>query len=160
MVADLARWLRILGEDCRWASPDWSDAQVLQVAHDEGRVVVTRDDGLVRRAAGHAVVALRVPQAGAERALLEVYRGLGLRPSMELLATRCAMCNGRLVSVDAPQAARAARQAGKEPPLEEVQARHERFWSCTACGQAYWRGTHWQEIERVRQGLLAALDDG
>lgn len=159
MVADLARWLRILGEDCTWAPPDWSDAQVLKAARDEARVVVSRDDGLVKRAAGQKVQALRVPQESPERALLHVYRGCDLLPQQELLATRCARCNGLLVSVDGDQATAAAEQAGKEPPLEEVKARHSRFWSCTECGQAYWRGTHWQQIERVRLGLLAALGE-
>lgn len=157
MVADLARWLRILGEDCGWVSPDWSDDRVLAVAREQGRVVVSRDDGLVRRAAGSGVTALRVPQGAVEEALFHVYRACGLEPRASGLCTRCSRCNGVLTSVDAKRAVALAEQAGKPPPLPEVQARHEVFWSCTACGYAYWRGTHWQEIERLRGRLLALL---
>ncbi len=159
MVAELARWLRILGEDCLWAPPDWSDDQVLQVAAEDARIVITRDDQLARRAAGRGLKAVRVPQREAEAALVVVYNETGLFPREDLLATRCSLCNGRLERLEGEEASRRAEAAGKEPIYPEVLRRHSGFWSCTVCHQPFWRGTHWDEIERVRARLLAMLGD-
>lgn len=157
MVAELARWLRILGEDALWAPPEWTDARVLREAHRDERVIVTRDDRLVERARREGLQGVRVPQGPVEDALTVVYQETGLRPERDRLATRCSMCNGPLEHVDGPEAKARAEAAGKEPPLTEVLERHQRFWSCTVCGQAYWRGTHWDTIEQVRGNVIERL---
>lgn len=157
MVADLARWLRILGEDCLWAPPDWDDDQVLLTAREDNRVVVSRDDQLVQRAKSMGLESVRVPQGPTERALIVVYQRTGSSPVTHRLATRCSLCNGWLEKVDAEEAVRRSRSAGRDPPLDEVLERHERFWCCTVCVQVFWRGTHWKEIQRVRRRVLQGL---
>jgi uncharacterized protein len=160
MVADLARWLRILGEDCLWAPPSWSDDQVLEVAGEEGRVVVTRDDGLVIAARARGVGCVRVPQGQPEDALFVVYRELGLSPEQGLLSSRCSLCNGLLVELDQMQAREWADPVGQQDGLEQALLRHERFWGCSVCKQVFWRGAHWVQIEKVRGALLSRLGTG
>ena len=157
MLGDLARWLRILGEDCLYADPEWDDAVVLEAARGDDRVLVTRDKALVARAKRQALRAVCVPQASPVEMLAVVYRALGRAPDAARTATRCSLCNGRLVETDGAGAATHAEAKGRTPPHEAVRARHERFWSCRACGQPFWRGTHWEEIERTRDALAARL---
>lgn len=160
MLGDVARWLRILGEDCVYADPDWPDDRVLASARPEDRVLVTRDVRLVDRARAASLRALLVPQADVEEVLVGVYRSLGLAPDSGRAATRCSLCNGALVQTGPGDAKRRALAMGREPPRPEVQERHERFWSCAVCGQPYWRGTHWENIEAVRERLMGRLGVG
>ncbi|MBW3581572.1 MAG: Mut7-C RNAse domain-containing protein [Euryarchaeota archaeon] len=157
MLGDIARWLRILGEDCLYADPAWSDEEVRKAARPEDRIIVTRDTELVNAARREALRAIEVPQAPTEEVLEEVYRGTGLLPDPERMTTRCSLCNGRLEKTDEVGARKAADIVRPETPLERVFARHDTFWVCIACGQLYWRGTHWDEIARVRQRLEERL---
>jgi uncharacterized protein len=157
MLGDVARWLRILGEDAAWVPPEWRDEELVEAATRDGRVLVTRDAHLVDRARRHGLNALLVPQAVPEVVLEAVYRATSLVPEERLLATRCASCNGPLVTVPGNEAAARAVARGKDPPLPAVQERHDEFWSCMECGQAFWRGTHWEAITATRRALLARL---
>lgn len=160
MLGDVARWLRILGEACVYAAPHWDDDEVLAVAREDDRVLVTRDSHLVRRARKLALRAVEVPQTGTMEVLAIVYRTLGLVPDRALSATRCAQCNGPLEEVGADEALERARNGNVPPPIDEVLQRHDRFWSCRVCGQAYWRGSHWDNIEAERGKLIARLQAG
>ena len=157
MLGDVARWLRILGEDCTFADPAWDDDGVLLAVQSEGRILVTRDLPLAARARLLGVQVVAVPREGIENILAAVYAEAGSVPEESRLATRCSLCNGALSSTDGQGAVRAALAFGKEPPHEEVLARHSVFWSCGACGQPYWRGTHWAPIEATRQRVLARM---
>ena len=48
MLGKLVRWLRVMGIDVVY-DPDTTDAQLLQCAEREGRILLTRDRALMRR---------------------------------------------------------------------------------------------------------------
>jgi len=60
---------------------------------------------------------------------------------------RCMLCNGRLMPVTREEV------SGEVPARSLVWARE--FFRCQGCGRVFWRGTHWQRIECVRQRLAA-----
>ena len=39
-----------------------------------------------------------------------------------------------------------------------VKASQQDFWQCKTCEQVYWKGSHWVEIEKVRQRLIERTD--
>jgi hypothetical protein len=58
--------------------------------------------------------------------------------------TRCARCNGRLEEVD--------KQAVLDQLEPLTRKYYQDFTRCRACGQVYWRGSHFDKLtERVRQ---------
>lgn len=138
----LATFLRLLGFDVVYQN-DLPDEELARVTAEEGRVLLTRDRGLLKRTAVERGYCLRSDRL--EEQLAEVVRRFDLgrlaRPF-----TRCSRCNGVLVDV-----AKEAVLARLPPRTRE---RYDRFQQCEDCGQIYWQGTH---LERLRPVLERAL---
>ncbi len=152
-AARLARWLRLLGYDAVY-QPGADDAELVERARAEVRVLVTRDRGIMARrpvASGEARALRRPVASGEARALLldsddtwrqleqvvDALRDLETTPR-PVPFTRCAACNGTLEAVSADEA------RPHVPPF--VAATQRQFTHCPACGRYYWRGTHWQRV--------------
>jgi uncharacterized protein with PIN domain len=142
MLGGLARWLRAAGYDASWHD-GIDDGELVRLARAEGRTVLSSDDDVFAYALVRdgLVAALFVPRGEPIQVqLAHVLRVL----SLPLREPRCMACGGELAEL-AKEAA-----AGLVPPRSL--ARHDRFWRCTRCQQAFWQGSHWQEIiEKLRQ---------
>ena len=136
-LGQLARYLRLLGFDATYRN-DFTDAEVAQIGSREKRIVLTRDRALLRHKIithGYFVRAVKPREQVREiLARLDLYRAL--RPF-----TRCMRCNGELEAVD------------KEAVLQQLEPKtkkyYERFRRCKACGQAYWKGSHFNRMEKL-----------
>lgn len=139
MVGRLARYLRFVGCDTVYAR-GWSDDVIVETSRREGRVLLTRDRALARRAS--MVVLLTgvhlVDQWKAVRAAFpEVPEEIGF--------VRCTECNGRLTPYRTPE-------EGPRPatvPWERV-AEGLPLYRCEECGHLYWEGSH---VARLRAQL-------
>jgi uncharacterized protein with PIN domain len=139
----LARHLRMLGLDARWRA-DARDEELAAIAAAEGRVLLSRDQGLLkRRLVTHGYW---VRATDPRRQLAEVVRRLDLARSVAPFR-RCLRCNEPLEPV-APEAV-----AGRVPP--GVRARHEAFRRCPSCDRVYWAGSHHRRMQRLVAELLA-----
>jgi hypothetical protein len=134
MLGSLARWLRILGFDARYADNVASDDEIIRLAEEEGRVVVTRD----RRLAGATTSILVAMEDDLDGQLARVLSAIGERPTDAGLFTRCSLCNGPLAD------ATPAEVTGRVPA--GVLAEGRAFKKCSSCGQVYWKGSHWEQI--------------
>jgi uncharacterized protein with PIN domain len=140
----LAAYLRLLGFDTLYAN-DYDDPTLTRISHDDRRILLTRDRGLLKRAAvthGYFVRAT-APQVQLE----EVVRRFDLASASRSF-TRCLRCNGLLVPV--------AKAEILDRLPERVRAGQEEFWRCASCDLVYWKGTHHARMQR----LIAALAPG
>ena len=136
-LGQLARYLRLLGFDATYRN-DFTDAEVAQIGSREKRIVLTRDRALLQHKIithGYFVRAVKPREQVREiLARLDLYRTL--RPF-----TRCLRCNGELETVD------------KEAVLQQLEPKtkkyYDRFRKCKACGQAYWKGSHFNRMEKL-----------
>jgi len=130
MLGSLARWLRMMGYDCRYEK-GLSDDEIVDISVKEARIILTRDEELAEKGNG---VCLRTTSL--DEQLLELARrfDLGFDPSR----MRCSLCNGLLVGIDKSIA------AGKVP--EKSLEHATEFWQCSSCKKIYWDGTHWNGI--------------
>jgi hypothetical protein len=144
MLGSLARWLRLLGYDCTYLAAA-EDRALVDLARDEGRVLLTRD----RELAARADPALLICATGLEEQLVEVCTGLGLRPRPGLEQSRCSVCNGRLRLL--PEAE--ARAAAPSHVVVEQGLRR-----CTGCGRLYWYATHAERIVERMLRICARID--
>ncbi len=136
-LGKLARWLRLLRYDCRYL--EGNREMVAHRARAEGRVLLTRDRELARRPGLRTVL---IATDGLSEQIAQVAKVVGSPP--EAAPSRCMECNEPLREVS-PEEAR-----GHIPAY--VAKTHKTFHRCPKCGKIYWRGTHWQGIERkVRQ---------
>ena len=108
-----------------------SDDDLLALARDEGRTVVSRDRDLVSRAVDGVLLDSTDPTAQLA-ALADA--GIGLQ--LPEAPTRCGNCNGRLDRVDPSTAT-----ASDVPDPDE-----QRVWRCLECGQYFWKGSHWERV--------------
>lgn len=130
MLGTLAKWLRILGCDTAYDAR-WDDNEVARRARAEGRVLLSRDHGLLRR---RGLPGLLIESQVLDEQLAQVFLAFGLRAKRSF--SRCPVCNSQLEQVPRSDA------WGQVPPF--VCATHDQFSLCPECNRFYWRGTHWQ----------------
>ena len=143
MLGRLARWLRILGHDVAYFRRI-EDADLVDLAARERRILLTRDTRLVQRKTARGAVLIR------SHLLEEQLRQMVLWNREALLAPRlcrrCLECNEATVLV--PKA------SVRDRVPAYVFKTQSRFLECPSCGRIYWRATHVQDmLRRLRRSL-------
>jgi uncharacterized protein with PIN domain len=133
----LVRYLRLLGFDTLYRN-DWNDAELVETAVREHRILLSRDRGLLKRGAvDHGYL---VRETHPREQVHEVLDRFDLRESL-LPFTRCPACNGPVSSV------------AKEQVIDRLPARtaqhYEEFWRCADCGRVYWKGGHYRSLQAL-----------
>lgn len=140
----LATYLRLLGFDAEYGNSS-SDAELAQRAVAEGRTLLTRDRGLLKRAAITRGYSVR--STDPREQILEVLARFDLARQMRPFA-RCLACNGILDHV-----AKADVEAALPPRVAEL---NQHFKRCARCGRVYWQGTHYQHLKRFVEAIAEA----
>jgi len=151
MLGKLSRWLRVLGVDVVGADKvGLEDSKLLEVARREGRILLTKDEQLFRRARKIGVSAVLVLGVTTEEELAELSLKLGFKLRIDPRISRCPECNSELeellsTEVNVP---------------EEVKKRHIFIYRCVNCGKTFWMGSHYINMlralaraRRIREGL-------
>lgn len=144
MLGSLAKWLRILGYDTLF-DPNLDDHHLVRLARSENRVLLTRDRQLAQR---RRVRTLLIIDEDLDGQIRQVLRDLDLVPERSL--SRCLVCNAPLEAIT-PEAARA------RVPAYVAETQHT-FKQCPVCLRVYWRGTHWQQMDRALNRLQETND--
>jgi uncharacterized protein len=134
MLGTLAKWLRILGYDTHFDSA-LDDHQLVRLARAEGRVLLTRDRQLARR---RGVRTLQIDSQQLDEQIQQVLDALDLEPDRTF--SLCPVCNEPLEAISQDE-------ARKRVPAYVAQTQHS-FRMCASCQRVYWRGTHWQQMDR------------
>ncbi|MDZ7374667.1 MAG: Mut7-C RNAse domain-containing protein [candidate division KSB1 bacterium] len=143
MLGKLSKWLRILGYDTVYEHLD--DQLVLERLRHEGRILLSRDRELVSLAGeGNAYYVRSQTPA---RQVAEVVRAFNLDPERYFFS-RCSLCNVPVRAVP--------KEVVEGQIPEYVRQTQQGFWQCPACGQVYWKGSH---FERAKGWLRRALTD-
>lgn len=135
MLGKLVRWLRIIGHDTVY-NPSLDDGAMIFKAKSEGRMLVTRDLELSRRARREGVESALIRSPLLAQELEEMLPLLGIGRAV----SRCPLCNTALTE------ANHAIRIEKAP-------RNARLWSCPSCGKTYWHGSHWKGIKTTLESL-------
>jgi len=141
MLGKISKWLRILGIKTLYAGTLTDNEIERELEKHSQIVLLTRDRELYRHAISMGYSALFVPEAPIEDQLSFVLKRLGIEPVLDMSRTLCPLCGSKLVKVS-------REEVVKEVP-RGVLDRYEEFYKCTNCGQVYWRGTHFYEIEKT-----------
>lgn len=135
MLGSLSRWLRIGGYDTEYRKDTWDD-DLIEEARSEDRILLTRDEVLVKRARKRGVEAIYIVHEGDEEALNQLAHELGL--VFDPTHARCPKCNHIVEKV--------FKQDVVERVPEGTFRVVDDFWVCPSCGSIYWRGSHWSRI--------------
>jgi uncharacterized protein with PIN domain len=144
-LGKLARYLRLLGFDTLYFNNKFDDAQLAQLAQDEGCILLTRDRGLLKR--GQVVYGYCLRSKDAQEQVLAVLHRFQITDQIDAWR-RCLRCNGRL------------RPVAKERILDRLQPKtklyYHQFQICETCSQIYWKGSHFKRLEKFLQEIAAA----
>lgn len=140
MLGKLARWLRMMGFDTKYFN-SLSDDEILRIASEEKRIILTRDYQFFRKANAHGVKAVFVEGRTHVERLANLSRLLGINLEIEIEKSRCPKCNANIKPVN------------KEEIRDKIPAStyrtYNEFWICAGCGQVYWKGSHWNKINNT-----------
>ena len=136
----LAAYLRMLGFDTLYRN-DYQDPELAAVAHQEGRILLTRDRRLLMRREVDYGCCLR--SLDSREQLGEVVRRYALAQTARPFR-RCLRCNHELEVVD---------KAAVLERLQPLTRRYfEEFARCPGCDQVYWKGSHYERmLELIRR---------
>ncbi len=139
-----------MGYDSTFFTGD-DDTDLVRQALAEGRVVLTRDSGIMLRRVVKSgrLKAVLIESEVPERQLPQVIAALELAvPHYPF--TLCLECNRAL------EARRPEEVAGRVPPY--VFKTQNQYMECPACRRIYWRGSHWEAMMRRLEELAASRD--
>ena len=131
MLGKLARGLRALGYDAAYERRI-SDADLIEKARAEGRVLLTRDTRLVKRRGlpPHLLVSSEHPPSQ----IRQTIGAFGLKVDPGVFLNRCLICNAATMEIPKEEA------RDEIPPF--VYETQRRFARCPKCRRIYWRATH------------------
>lgn len=137
MLGRLGRWLRAAGYDTLIVTGSLPDREVLAIALEQHRLLVTRDRHFLgMKGAEGRVIWLQGNRM--EECAVELSRKGGVdwlyRPF-----TRCMLCNQRLST---------EKSAAVQQVPEKVLASGKKITHCSACGKNYWLGSHTEHMRR------------
>ena len=137
MLGKLTRWLRMLGQDVIY-SIKFSDSEFLELAKKDDRFLLTKDLELYKRAICRGLAAFYVEGKTESERLAEVAKRYDLQLTIDMLKSLCPICNTKL------------KATSKEQISGELEKNtfihYDKFWKCPNCGQIYWQGSHWIQI--------------
>jgi len=142
MLGRLARWMRFLGFDTAYV-PGIADRELIKIAREQDRAVLTRDTRLVKIKA--LTNCLLISSNDPFQQLLETISSFKL--TRFHLLTRCVSCNGPLLTIG-------DKSDVQESVPEYVFLHYDRFRKCMDCGRIYWEGSHSKKFREDMRGLL------
>jgi len=143
-VGKLAKWLRLMGYDTRFFNGS-DDSQLVAIAQDEGRVILSRDTQIMKRRVitSGQLKAVLIHSDEPERQIHQVIDALDLDCCFRPF-TLCLECNQVLVE--------RSKEEVRELVPPYVFKTQSQFMQCPTCERIYWRGTHWQAMtERLKK---------
>lgn len=138
----LAAYLRMLGFNCLYRN-DYQDEELAETAQKEERILLSRDRRLLMRKAVTHGYCLR--SLDSLEQLSEVVRRFDLASRVTPFH-RCLRCNHLLEPV--------AKEAvlDRLEPLTKLY--FDEFQICPACGQIYWKGSHYEKMRHLIEEII------
>ncbi|UCG51807.1 MAG: Mut7-C ubiquitin/RNAse domain-containing protein [Candidatus Latescibacterota bacterium] len=141
-LGKLAKLLRMLGFDTEYRN-DYGDAEIIELAVNDKRIVLTRDRGILKtKSVTHGYW---IRSSDPEEQVREVIARFDLRALVKPFH-RCMACNGILEEVE---------KSAIRDRLPPRPARYfDEFYQCLDCEKVYWKGSHYDNMNMCVQEIL------
>lgn len=148
MLGRLAQYLKFAGYSCVYRR-EFPDDEILELAGEEQRIILTRDRLLARRGkkVSHSMLVKTTSLPEQLRALKERYN---LEFHEDKMFGRCADCDEPLQKVD--------KQEVIDKIPEQTANWLDEYQQCPKCDKVYWQGSHCRVVRR-RFRNWGLLDD-
>ena len=140
-LGKLARYLRALGFDTAY-DREYEDREIAERSVKEGRILLTRDVGLLKHRNLTRAYWLRSQYP--MKQLREIMLRFDLFSQMKPFS-RCIACNGSIFEVN------------KKDVADQLQVKtrkyYDVFYRCSECGKIYWQGSHYERMKTFVDSL-------
>lgn len=141
-LGKLARMLRMLGFDTLYEE-SYNDAEIVAHAVKDKRIIITRDQNLLKIKAVTHGYWLRSTDPMDQ--IIEVINRFDIKSQIKPFI-RCMVCNGLIEEID------------KTKIIKKVSAKtlkyYDVFFTCSSCGKIYWQGSHYKKMEKKIHAIL------
>jgi len=141
MLGKLAKWLRILGYDTVYDN-QFSDEDLFFKAHQEKRILLTRDKELSQRM--NPQYTFFVTELLVQEQVKHVAAKFNLN-TKDFIFTRCILCNSPISTI--------SKQEVFSKVPEYVFRTTGQFYYCPSCDKIYWPGTHIKQVREILKSL-------
>ena len=138
----LAAYMRLLGFDAAYPDDNHNDQDLAQIANEENLILLTRDQGLLKRSIVTHGYCLRTRDS--RQQLTAVLHRFNLFDQIRPWQ-RCLKCNGRLQPVE-----KSLIRHRLEPKTNKY---FDEFHICQSCNQIYWKGSHYERMQKLIESV-------
>ena len=152
MLGRTARFLRLFGFDSLYNSK-YSDPELLKIASEERRILLTRDIKLHQKALKLKIPCILLIEKSYIDRIASLVMKANISLDLDSAISRCATCNAKIKAISKEQV------KGKIP--EKTFVVFNEFWVCTneKCGKIYYEGPHWVNITKAFKEILRKIED-
>jgi uncharacterized protein with PIN domain len=152
MLGKLATWLRLTGHDAFYSTKVHDD-ELLRIALDQDRVLLTSDAILARRAedAGAEFMLVR---GSVDEEVASVFSRFGIKPEIDPSKSRCTKCNGELTHIIDED-----KERIKELVPDQTFNHYDEFWLCRYCKSVFFQGGQWTNIEEYMVRISEMMEE-
>jgi len=136
MLGTLAKWLRIYGFDTFYATDEMEDDELIEIAKNEDRLLITRDKELAQISRRENIKVIEIADIDIDNQLKQVLNDFKIDKNKIL--TRCLICNSLLDNIE--------KKKVKSKIPEGAFQLNEKFWICKKCDKIYWKGSHYENM--------------
>lgn len=141
-LGKLMRHLRLLGFDTVYRK-DFPDEEIVRIAKQEKRIVLTRDVALLKNKVVRYGYWVRSPDP--TKQIKEILRRYKIHLKNIKPFRLCLECNGKIKPIAMKKI------SDRLPPL--VREYYRRFFICRRCRKIYWQGSHYENLVHFIQRL-------
>lgn len=141
-LGTLARYLRLLGFDSYYRN-NLEDDEIIELSLAEQRIILTRDLLILKN--GRVTHGCFVRQTNPKKQIVDIVRRFDLKDQFKPFSL-CLECNGRIIKVD--------KSAIVSELRENTRKAFEEFYQCRDCRRIYWKGSHYERMLTMIEGLL------
>lgn len=139
MLGKVALWLRLTGHDTIYSN-ELHDDELILIAAEDDRVLLTSDARLNQRAADNNITSLLL-RGNVDERIAEVFQCFNISLEIDPAKSRCSKCNGELVELRGDD-----RERIKELVFEKTYNYYDVFWFCEECQSVFFEGSHWKNM--------------
>jgi len=152
MLGKVALWLRLVGYDTVY-DPEVHDDELLVIAANQSRVLLTSDAELHERAERANVEAMLLRGSVDER-VAEVFHRFQIEPVIDPSKSRCSKCNGVLTEVKSDE-----KEKIKDLVFDQTFNHYDQFWLCEKCSSVFFQGGQWKNIEEYMKRIKDMISE-
>jgi uncharacterized protein with PIN domain len=152
MLGKLATWLRLTGHDTFY-STKLQDEELLRIAAEQQRVLLTSDAILSRRAQEMGIEVMLV-RGSVDEEVASVFFQYGIKPEADPAKSRCTKCNGELVHIMGDEKIQI-----EDLVPERTYNYYNEFWYCKYCKSVFFHGGQWVNIDAYMERIGQIMNE-